>query len=67
MFFYCERRYNVQQAYGPWLASGDWWNNTLWRLEQWDLIACAQDGATLYCCMVRNPMRNQWQMTALYD
>ena len=67
MFFYCERRYNVQQAYGPWLASGDWWNKTLWRLEQWDLIACAQDGATLYCCMVRNPMRNQWQMTALYD
>jgi len=67
MFFYCERRYNVQQAYGPWLASGDWWNKTLWRLEQWDLIACAQDGATLYCCMVRNPMHNQWQMTALYD
>jgi protein ImuB len=67
MFFYRERRYAVEQAYGPWFASGDWWNQTLWKLEQWDLIARAQDGAMLYCCMVRDPMRNQWRMAALYD
>lgn len=24
-------------AYGPWLVQGDWWNQKLWALEQWDL------------------------------
>ena len=67
MFFYRERRYVVEQAYGPWLANGDWWNQTLWGMEQWDLVARSQDGVTLYCCMVRDLMRNQWQMVALYD
>jgi protein ImuB len=66
-FFYRERRYAVEHAYGPWLAGGDWWNQTLWGFEQWDLIARAHDGALLCCCIVRDLMRNQWQMAALYD
>jgi protein ImuB len=67
MFFYRERRYMVEHAYGPWLVGGDWWNQTLWGLEQWDLVARAQDGPMLCCCMMRDLMRNQWQMAALYD
>jgi protein ImuB len=67
MFFYRERRYAVEHAYGPWLVGGDWWNQTLWGLEQWDLVARAQDGPMLCCCMMRDLMRNQWQMAALYD
>ena len=67
MFFYRERRYAVEHAYGPWLVGGDWWNQTLWGLEQWDLVARAQDGPMLCCCMIRDLMRNQWQMAALYD
>lgn len=66
-FFYRERRYAVEHAYGPWLAGGDWWNQTLWGLEQWDLVARAQDGPILCCCMMRDLMRNQWQIAALYD
>jgi protein ImuB len=66
-FFYRERRYAVEHAYGPWLISGDWWNQTLWGFEQWDLIARTHDGALLCCCLVRDLMRNQWQMAALYD
>ena len=46
---------------------GDWWNQTLWGFEQWDLIARSHDGAMLCCCLVRDLMRNQWQMAALYD
>ena len=67
LFFYRERRYVVEHAYGPWLSGGDWWNQTLWGLEQWDLVARAQDGMMLCCCMMRDLMRNQWQMAAHYD
>jgi protein ImuB len=67
MFFFRERRYAVEHAYGPWLSGGEWWNQTLWGMEQWDLVARAQDGSTLCCCMMRDLMQNRWQMAALYD
>jgi protein ImuB len=67
MFFFRERRYTVEHAYGPWLAGGNWWNETLWGLEQWDLIARAHDGSMLCCCLARNLIQNLWQMVALYD
>lgn len=66
-FFFRERRYAVEQAYGPWLTSGDWWSPTLWGCEQWDLVARAHDGAMLCCCLIRDMLREQWQMVALYD
>jgi protein ImuB len=62
-----EIRYTVEQAYGPWLTSGNWWNPSLWSQEQWDLIAASQDGARLSCCVVRDRFQNRWQMAALYD
>ena len=67
MFFFRERRYTVERAYGPWLTGGDWWNRTLWGLEQWDLVARAHDGSMICCCMTRDLMQNLWQMAALYD
>jgi protein ImuB len=67
MFFFRERRYTVERAYGPWLTGGDWWNQTLWGLEQWDLVARAPDGGMICCCMTRELMQNLWQMAALYD
>jgi protein ImuB len=66
-FFFRERRYKVEQCYGPWAVSGDWWNSTLWGCEQWDLVARTQDGAMLCCCMAREVLHNRWQMAALYD
>ena len=67
IFFFRERRYSVEHAYGPWSVSGDWWNPTLWGFEQWDLVARALDGTMLCCCMMRDVMQNRWQMAALYD
>jgi protein ImuB len=67
MFFFRERSYTVEYAYGPWLASGEWWNQTFWGMEQWDLVAKANDGSMLCCCMMRELMLNDWQMAALYD
>jgi protein ImuB len=62
-----ECRYSVEHAYGPWLAEGDWWNQTLWGFEQWDVIARAQDDSLLCCCILRDLMQGEWQMVGLYD
>jgi protein ImuB len=66
-FFFRLRRYSVERAYGPWLTNGEWWNATLWECEQWDLVARAPDGATLCGCLMRDVLRDQWQMAGLYD
>lgn len=66
-FSFRQLRYSVEQAYGPWRTSGEWWNKTLWGQEQWDLVARAQDGSLLCCCMMRDLMHNVWQIAALYD
>jgi protein ImuB len=67
VFFFQKKRYTVEHTYGPWLTNGDWWQPTLWGLEQWDLVAHAQDGALLCCCLVRDRIEDRWQMVALYD
>jgi protein ImuB len=66
-FFFRNQRCVVERAYGPWLTSGEWWEQTIWGQEQWDLVARTQDGGMLFCCVVRDLMRNQWQLVALYD
>ncbi|HTV08320.1 MAG TPA: hypothetical protein VMD97_04670 [Candidatus Aquilonibacter sp.] len=66
-FSFRARRFDVEHAYGPWLAGGDWWNKTLWGAEEWDLVARAADGMLLCCCMVRDLLRDEWRVTALYD
>ena len=74
-FSFRGQRYTVERAYGPWLAGGDWWQQTLWGHEQWDLVAQiearpeahAEAGALLCCCVVRDLMHGAWQVAALYD
>lgn len=60
-------RYVVEHLYGPWFASGAWWSRDRYGLEQWDLDARCEDGSLLCCCMMRDRIRNRWQMAALYD
>jgi protein ImuB len=67
LFYWRQQRYEVQKAYGPWQMSGDWWRQSLWGIEQWDLIARGQDSAMLCCLLVHDLMQNLWQMAALYD
>jgi protein ImuB len=67
-FVFRERLYIVKEAYGPWLTSGDWWSQSGWSLEQWDLVAHAQGGGGLLCCCVmRAALQHRWQMAAFYD
>jgi protein ImuB len=65
------QRYIVERAYGPWLLGGDWWQQTLWGHEQWDLVARAEArteaGLMLCCCVARDLIRGGWQVAALYD
>jgi protein ImuB len=66
-FYFREKHYGVEHAYGPWLSNGDWWNPTLWGFEQWDVVARSRDGVLLYGCLVRDLIQNCWQMAGLYD
>ena len=65
-FFFRGDRYTVERAYGPWLASGDWWSVQRWNLQQWDVVA--RCGETLLCgCAVLDSAQRRWTMVALYD
>ncbi len=67
-FVFRQGHYIIMQAYGPWLVSGDWWSPASWRLEQWDLVASAQDGGDLLCCCITHDHAlDRWQIVALYD
>lgn len=66
-FLFRQALYRVERAYGPWATSGKWWKTALWGNEQWDVVARALNGQMLSCCIVRDVMRDQWQMVALYD
>jgi protein ImuB len=66
-FVFRDCRYEVEHAYGPWLAEGDWWNRQTWALEQWDLIGRSSDGGMLCCCLVRDLKEQSWHVVTLYD
>lgn len=66
-FVFRQQRYAVERAFGPWRAGGEWWSRAAWSCEQWDLAAQADNGSVLCCCVVRDLLREQWQMAGLYD
>lgn len=69
-FFFNGKRYAVQEAYGPWRGSGDWWSSEVWACEEWDVRAtCSEAPAeeTLLCLITRDLLGHQWQLEALYD
>jgi protein ImuB len=61
------RCYLVQEAYGPWLSGGDWWNEAIWGNEQWDIVGKASDSAMLVCRLARDFIQNNWCVAGLYD
>lgn len=66
-FMFRDKHYVIEDAYGPWNSSGEWWNPTLWHDEQWDVVARRSDGLLLCCCLIHNLSKDHWQMAALYD
>ena len=60
------RRYTVQEAYGPWRRSGEWWAADVWSREEWDVRATAET-ETLLCVITHDLLRHLWQLEAVYD
>ena len=61
------KRYNVQESYGPWRKSGEWWSSEVWSWEEWDVRAAPHDGNALLCLIAHDLLRRHWQLEALYD
>jgi protein ImuB len=65
-FHYETLRYTVTEAYGPWRAGGDWWAESLWSLDAWDVIAESEQHR-LCCVLTQDRAAQQWRMEAVYD
>ena len=61
------RRYTVERVYGPWLKGGDWWNESIWGSEQWDVTGKTTDSALLVCRLSHDFIHNDWRIVGLYD
>ncbi len=61
------KRYAVQQAYGPWRRSGEWWSANIWSREEWDVHAVREADGALNCVLTHDLLRHHWQLEALYD
>jgi protein ImuB len=59
--------YVVKHAYGPWETGGNWWSQSVWECERWDLVMRSQNRGMLVCCIVHDRLRDQWRMAGLYD
>ncbi len=59
--------HHVEEAYGPWRKSGEWWSSTVWSREEWDVCAKAGKDDMLLCVLTHDLLRRQWQLEALYD
>ena len=66
-FLVRQKRYFVEQAYGPWVTSGEWWSLTPFESEEWDVIGHSNEGTILHCCLTLHLRGNCWQVVALYD
>lgn len=66
-FTFRAKQYEIESAYGPWRMNGDWWSPMLWGMQQWDLVARAQDGTLLCGCLMHDLATGAWQMEVLYD
>jgi protein ImuB len=62
-----ENRYQVTAAYGPWRTSGCWWSAGEWNLEEWDILAARNNGASVACLLVRDRTHNEWRLEVFYD
>ena len=62
-----EHHFTVTAAYGPWRTSGCWWSEDNWDLEEWDVLARRNDGASVACLLVSDKNRNEWRLEAFYD
>jgi protein ImuB len=66
----CPKKKEVQgeviwQA-GPWRSSGDWWQQTPWARDEWDIALQTASGIALYR-LVRDLLAGRWFVEGAYD
>ncbi len=61
------RWYVLEKVYGPWLKGGDWWNESIWGNEQWDVVGKTDDSARLVCRLSYDFIHKDWHVAGLYD
>jgi protein ImuB len=61
------RCYLVEKVYGPWLKGGDWWNESIWGNEQWDVVGKTTASARLVCRLSHDFILKDWRVAGLYD
>ena len=61
------KHYAVNEAYGPWRRSGDWWSDAVWAHDEWDVRAATREGDVLLCVLAHDRLRKHWRLEALYD
>lgn len=59
------RKLPIQQASGPWKASGAWWTHSDWCREEWDVALGEQE--RLCCRVAYDPSARCWYLTGIYD
>ena len=65
--YFRSRCYIVEKVYGPWLKGGDWWNESIWGNEQWDVVGRTEDSALLVCRLSHDFILKDWRVAGLYD
>ena len=66
-FAFGGKHYAVQQAYGPWRKSGEWWSADLWSREEWDVHAKCSPDEIVNCVISHDLLHHNWQLEGLYD
>src|SRR5581483_4241699 len=63
--FYPELQGEIIWTAGPWKTSGEWWSQTLWQREEWE-IAVQNKGIALYR-LFQDMNNGDWFLEGSYD
>ncbi|MBS1851148.1 MAG: DNA polymerase Y family protein [Acidobacteria bacterium] len=56
----------VLAASGPWCSSGDWWKDSIWSREEWDVALQTTDGVGYYRIYL-DRIKKQWFVAGVFD
>jgi len=60
------RHRRVLAASGPWSCSGDWWNESVWTREEWDVALKTPAGLGFYR-IYRDRIQERWFVEGVFD
>jgi protein ImuB len=58
--------YGVASCAGPWRSSGQWWSETCWSREEWD-VEMVDEKTRMVGRIAYDPASNCWYMQGIYD